>query len=138
MSPAARIGKIGFRRWYERTLIESHAYLVTCFLGMILIATAFEFGQHTLMSWQGLSRMMLGIGGGAICIVAWLRYRQLMVVAENLSDRATCNACKHYAKFEVLAHGPRSFEEAASLAVRPEQYPWLKVRCKKCGHIWGL
>jgi hypothetical protein len=138
MSPAKRIGKIGFRRWYERTLIESHAYLVTCFLGMIVVATSLELGQHALLSWQGLARVLLWLAGGATCTVAWIRYRQLMVVAERLSARATCSACKQYAKFEVLAYGPRSFEEAADLAVRPENYPWLKVRCNKCGHVWGL
>lgn len=138
MSPAIRIGKIGFRRWYERTLIESHFYLVTCFLGMIVIATSMEFGHHPLASWQGVLRIALGVGGGLVCMLAWFRYRQLMVVAEHLSDRATCSACQQYARFEVLAHGPRTFEEAADLAVRPEQYPWMKVRCKKCGHVWGL
>ena len=37
MSPADGIRKLGFRRWYERQLIESHAYFLTCFLCMIKV-----------------------------------------------------------------------------------------------------
>ena len=36
------IGRRGFRRWYERQLIESHAYLVTAFLSLILLLAGFE------------------------------------------------------------------------------------------------
>ena len=42
MNRADGIHKFGFRRWYERQLIESHAYLVTCFLSMILVAACIE------------------------------------------------------------------------------------------------
>jgi hypothetical protein len=36
------IRKLGFRRWYERQLLESHACLVTCFLCTILLAVCLE------------------------------------------------------------------------------------------------
>jgi hypothetical protein len=39
---ADNIRKRGFKKWYERQLIESHAYLVTCFLCMILVAALLE------------------------------------------------------------------------------------------------
>ena len=42
MTPADRIDKLGFRRWYERELIEGHAYLVTGFLSFIVIAVFLE------------------------------------------------------------------------------------------------
>ena len=32
MEPARSIGRLGFRKWYERRLIESHAWLVTALL----------------------------------------------------------------------------------------------------------
>jgi hypothetical protein len=137
-NPASRIQLLGFRRWYERTLIESHAYLVTCFLGMILIATSFEFGQHGVVSWQGLTRIVLGFCGAGLCAFTLLRYRQLMIVAEMLAEKATCPSCDRYAAFEVTAHGPRSPEEAAHHAVRPDEYPWMRVRCRKCEHIWTV
>jgi hypothetical protein len=40
--PARSIGKLGFRKWYERRLIESHAWLITCFLCALGIAASLE------------------------------------------------------------------------------------------------
>ena len=42
MSEAEGIRKLGFRRWYERQLIESHAWFVTCFLCLILALACAE------------------------------------------------------------------------------------------------
>ena len=42
MELADDIRKRGFKKWYERQLIESHAYLVTCFLCMILVTALME------------------------------------------------------------------------------------------------
>ena len=42
MEPAATIGRLGFRRWYERQLIEAHAWLISCFLCMLAIAACVE------------------------------------------------------------------------------------------------
>ncbi len=36
------IARLGFRRWYERQLVESHAYLVAAFLALILLLAGFE------------------------------------------------------------------------------------------------
>ncbi|MBL8526548.1 MAG: hypothetical protein JNL68_02580, partial [Burkholderiales bacterium] len=56
MSYEESIRKLGFKRWYERQLIESHGYLVTCFLCMIVIAVALDdlsfkvpVSEHLLM-----------------------------------------------------------------------------------------
>ena len=38
MAPAASIRRIGFRKWYERELIKSHAALVTSFMCAVLVA----------------------------------------------------------------------------------------------------
>jgi hypothetical protein len=137
-SPALAIRKLGFRKWYERALIESHVYLVTCFLGIILVATSFEFGRYPIASWEGITRLFLGLGGGILSALAWVRYRRRMFVACSLANRATCPACDRYGSFEVLAFGARSLEEAAENAVSPEEYPWMKVRCRKCQHEWGV
>ena len=40
--PADAIRKLGFKKWYERQLIESHVYLVTCFLCLILVVAVLE------------------------------------------------------------------------------------------------
>ncbi len=57
MEPAAGIGKLGFSRWYERELIEGHAWLITCFLCMLAIAACVES-----MSFRGPPG-----GGAGVC-----------------------------------------------------------------------
>ena len=41
------IRKLGFRRWYERLLIEAHAWLVSCFLALVLAVALFETHNET-------------------------------------------------------------------------------------------
>jgi hypothetical protein len=81
---ADRIRKYGFRTWYERQLIEARAWLVSCFLGIILVATATE-----LLGW-----------------FAWRRYRCIMIVAERLGEGAVRPKCKVDGAFTILAAGP--------------------------------
>ena len=40
--PARSIEKLGFKRWYERQLIESHAWLVSCILCSLAICAVLE------------------------------------------------------------------------------------------------
>ena len=42
MEVAEYIHRHGFRRWYERQLIESHAYLALAFIALILLLSAIE------------------------------------------------------------------------------------------------
>ena len=62
------IRKRGFRVWYERQLIETHAWLVTCFLGIIATASGVEiFGQHTAASRStGILLIFGGIAAGLV------------------------------------------------------------------------
>jgi len=39
---AEGIRKTGFRRWYERQLIESHLYFVTAVLSLIVVGAGLE------------------------------------------------------------------------------------------------
>jgi hypothetical protein len=42
MEPADSIGRLGFSRWYERRLIEAHAWFVSAFVCVILVAACME------------------------------------------------------------------------------------------------
>ncbi len=42
MEVAEYIHRHGFRRWYERQLIESHAYLALAFVALILLLSGIE------------------------------------------------------------------------------------------------
>ena len=137
MSRAEGIRKLGFRRWYERQLIEGHAYLVTCFLSMIMMAACVETFSLREPALQQLVMLGLLFGSGIVCIASWRRYHVVLVRAEQTGEQSTCTACRAYGRFEVLEpalpgqSGPR--ESAADVADMR-----LQVRCRKCGHQWTI
>lgn len=118
MEPADSIGRIGFRRWYERQLIEGHAWFVTCFLCLLAIAACLEE-----LSFRGpLARLLAFVAfvfaAGVLGIYALLRYKHLMDEAERFGEHATCAACNTYGRFTILA---------GSVA-----------KCRKCANEWRL
>lgn len=136
MDTVARIRQLGFRKWYERQLIEGHLYLVTCFLGIIMVATCIElYGQRDGRLGLLLA-LAIGLAGTAAALVGWQRYKRIMMVAEHIGDHATCAACNAYARFDVLDAGRALRQEPVDIADPNEV--WLKVRCLKCGHGWTI
>ena len=83
--PARSIGKLGFRKWYERRLIESHAWLITCFLCSLAIAASLEGVSFTRA--ESLPLLAFVFVGGLVCWHALNRYRAIMNEAERLGKR---------------------------------------------------
>jgi hypothetical protein len=126
------IRKRGFKKWYERQLIESHAYLVTCLLCMILVAALMEEVSFRVPGIKPFLMVAVMAGGGFLGLFAWLRYKAIMVTAERFGDRSVCEQCHAYAKFEILESG------GSPATPESEPDPWLRVKCRKCGHGWMM
>ena len=131
----AEIRRRGFRRWYERQLIESHAYLVTAFLALILLLAGYEAMEFL----RGSPMYYLATFGGAslsgvLVWVAWQRFTVLLARAELFAESADCPGCSAWGKFDVLA-GESATADDPPEAGRPH---WLRVRCRKCGECWRL
>lgn len=119
MEPAKSIGRLGFRKWYERQLIEGHAWFVSCFLCMLAVAACLEE-----LSFRGPIARVLAFGSfvflaGVVAVYGFLRYQRIMSEAERLGDQATCATCGTYGRFAIVG-AP------------------FKVRCRKCGNEWPL
>lgn len=134
MNTADRLRQLGFQRWYERVLLESHAWLALCFLGMILAFCGIE-----VMGNRG-DPMRTAFGLAATAVGTYLvvsgmhRYRRLMILAARLNNRATCRRCKSYGAFTLTAAGTPDAD-----AEPHEHVPdWFKVRCDKCAHEWTI
>jgi hypothetical protein len=134
MTPAEGISKFGFRRWYERQLIEGHVYFVTCFLSMIVVAVCLDQidWRHPLRELLLLAYVM---GGVLLCLGSIRRYNFLLTRAECFGAQSVCAACATYGVVQVLAAsarreapGEKGFADNA----------WVRVRCKKCGHEWRI
>ena len=122
MDPAVAIGKLGFKRWYERQLIEGHAWLITCVLCMLTVAACLED-----LSLRGPLGEVLAMGAavfaaGVLAIYGWHRYRAIMEVVERIGEHSTCGSCRTYAAFRLVG------TEGAA----------LRVRCRKCAHEWRI
>jgi hypothetical protein len=134
MTIADRIQTLGFKRWYERALLESHAYLVTSFLGLILVFAGIEMiGNHVDMARSALGVVASAVGTAAVTF-GLRRYHRLMVLATNLSERATCPRCGKYAAFTLIASGKLDTTAGADHI----SSVWLKVRCRQCGTEWTI
>ena len=116
---SSEIARLGFRKWYERRLIEAHAWLVTAFLCVILIAA----GMEVLSFREGVVRALGSAGMVFVAgLIAWhgvCRFIAILAEAEHLGAQSTCGSCRRYAAFNVIAKAPQ-----------------MSVRCRKCGHEW--
>lgn len=131
----AEIRRRGFRRWYERQLVESHAYLVTAFLALIVLLAGYEAMDFL----RGSPMYYLATFGGAalagtLVWIAWQRFTVLLARAERFAEAAACSRCQAWGKFEVLGGEDASADDPPE-AGRPH---WLRVRCRKCGECWRL
>jgi hypothetical protein len=133
MQPIPGIRKLGFKRWFERQLIESHAYLVTCFLSLILVLAIFE-GLSSRTGLQRIVMVALAIGGGVLGIFSWNRYRVILFRALQLSERSYCGNCRAYARFDVLDSARTELQDTEENC----DGAWLKVKCRQCAHEWTM
>lgn len=127
----------GFRRWYERQLIECHAWLVSWFLGVIVLVSGLEVAGTGPAS--RMSGALLVMGGLAVVLYSWKRYHLMLEIAERLGEQAICPGCKAYAKFKVHASGPNPMPDGGDPELENHGGGiWLRAQCRKCGDEWVL
>lgn len=124
MKLADGIRKHGFRKWYERELLQSHAHLVLTFLCTIGIFAAFEaFGRFRSLSDQ-LTDILAIVACTAIGIWALRRYLRLLLHAEVTAHQADCPGCKVHGRFKLESENTRDGS--------------VQVCCNKCQHRWTI
>jgi hypothetical protein len=135
MKVADDIRRLGFRRWYERQLIESHAYLVTAFLALILLLAGIEgLGKLRDSPMFYVVIVAIAAGAGTLMYVTWRRFSVLLARAELFAEAAHCPQCKTWGKFVVLATEAETPDDPPE-AGRPH---WMRVRCKQCANEWRI
>ena len=134
MEPAASIRKLGFRKWYERQLIDSHLSLAACLLSGVTIAAIVEEMDFAGFGTKGM--LMIGLLAATILITwrAWRRYITVLERAERYGQRSSCPQCECYGRFEVLSSG---IDTPTGVPV-PLPSSWLRVQCRKCGTAWTM
>ena len=120
--------KLGFRRWYERLLIEAHAWLVTCFLAIVLAVALFETHNDTPAQ---LPRIALLTAAAFSTLGAWAAYRRYFTAlqrAESFGEGAVCPQCGAYARFHVESVRENEAGDVTRVA----------ACCRKCQRQWQL
>ena len=124
MKLAEGIAKHGFRKWYERELLQSDAHMALTFLCMIGVMAAFEAASR----YQGWVDQLIDVFAILVCGGAGLwalrRYLFLLMHAENAAHQAVCPSCGTYARFKLVQAD--ALDEQA------------RVCCRQCGHEWTI
>ena len=133
MDLAEGIRKIGFRRWHERQLLQSHLYLASALLCLVAVLAALEGFRPREVSIELFGGLAVILTGGAVGGWSFLRYIRMLVVAQHAADRSVCGTCKTYGLLEATGSGAPSGKGNDDLAISP-----TRVRCRKCGNAWTI
>ena len=117
--PARSIERLGFRRWYERQLIECHLWLVTCLLCALAALALIDGLDFRAEFFTSLLRGSMAFAAGLVSWITLMRYVSMLVRANRLAEHATCPGCGEYGRFAFVPGGRR-------------------VRCRACRHEWAL
>lgn len=138
MEPATSIRRLGFRKWYERQLIDSHLALVTCFLAVITLSACLEAVNFDDFGWRQAALLAVVAASMPVAFLSWRRYMRILGVAERYGQRSTCASCGAYARFEVLHAGANEIPGEEGAGGVPRFDVWMRLRCRKCGHAWRM
>jgi hypothetical protein len=114
---------LGFRKWYERALIQSHLYLLLTLMCTVGLLATFEiFGQAKGSDriFDVMALILFSVVGG----VALRRYLYLLMRAEHTAGQAVCSQCQSYGVLRVEDDHRREGR--------------VDVACKRCGHRWPI
>lgn len=120
---AEGVRRVGFRKWYERELLSSHAHLLLALLCSIaLMGTMEAFPGGSLG--EKLLDVVLFLVSGALGLWALRRYLYLLMHAEEVANQANCPQCNAYARFDVVSEDRRNGHTV--------------VCCRQCAHEWTI
>lgn len=118
------IERLGFRKWYERELLKSHAHLTLTFMCAVGVFAALE----AAMTFRDLRDQLIDAAAilvsAVIGIWALRRYLYLLMHAEHVANQADCPQCGTYARFK-LVNGARDTGA-------------VTVCCRDCSHSWSI
>lgn len=118
------IQRMGFRKWYERELLKSHAHLTLTFLCTVAVFAALEAAMHFRSLHDQIIDAVAILVSAAIGIWALRRYLYLLMHAEHVANQADCPQCGTYARFKLV-------DDA-----RPSD--GVTVCCRECAHRWSI
>lgn len=124
MNAVRTIRRLGFRKWYERELLQSHANLVLLLLASLGLLGAAEAYSKTAPPLDQLQVAAAALASAVVGVLALRRYLYLLNHAEFVANQADCPHCGTYARWDLLGE--------------PEESGRIEVRCRQCRHEWHI
>jgi len=121
------IQRVGFRKWYERELLSSHAHMVLALIAAVAMMASFE-AFHGASPGEKILNTGFVLVCAAITLWAMRRYLYLLMHAEELANQANCGQCQ--------AYGLLKLQEGTDRGARAQHL--VPVCCKRCGFRWEL
>ena len=120
---AQRLQRLGFKRWYERQLLSSHAHLVLCVLSLVGLLGGFEAYSRAARDLGDKVLDLSAIGLCALIGVGSLRqYLRRIAQAEYVANQANCPDCGRYARWTCVA----------------DHRDAVDVACRDCPRRWRI
>lgn len=116
--------KLGFRQWYQRTLLRSHGNLVLLILSTIALLLSAEAYSRELAASEQLTLLACAAASALIGYWALRGYFRLMRAAQVAVEQATCPQCEDYGRWTITG-------EDVSRQL-------IQVRCRRCSHEWTI
>ncbi len=118
--PTERMGRLGFRKWYERELLSGHAHMVLSIVSVVALMASMEnFRDGPSVR---LENVLFAVVSAGVGLWALRRYLFLLMRAEVVANQANCPGCGEYGRFNVVGQNPSRGE--------------AEVCCRKCTHRW--
>lgn len=117
------VRRVGFRKWYERELLSSHAHMLLAFLCTIALMASLEIFKGGSLG-EKLMDAAFVLVSAAIGLWALRRYLYLLMHAEAVANQAVCTHCQAYGLFNVTRDDPANEQTT--------------VQCRKCSHSWTI
>jgi hypothetical protein len=129
------IGRLGFRKWYEKQLIEAHLWLVAAIMCLLLIAVGIELVTNPDIAVSIVAKALLIAFGGVVGWVAVKRYARILFMAEALGETTACPLCAR-PSFLVVRHELPGLGKRVEHLSHDLNREGLLVRCKGCENQW--
>ncbi|NIM40414.1 MAG: hypothetical protein GTN84_03005 [Hydrogenophaga sp.] len=126
---AEGIRRLGFRKWYERELLSSHAHMALAVVAAVAMLASFEAFNGASASEKLLNTAFVVLTGG-VTLWALNRYVYLLMHAEELANQANCPRCHAYGQLRLSERPARRDREQ-----RPHLVP---VCCQRCAFEWDM
>src|SRR3712207_1388011 len=84
------VRKVGFRKWYERELLSSHAHMILAFVSVIALIGNMEAFREASVG-EKLMDVLFVVVCAAVGLWALRRYLFLLMRAEEVANQANCS-----------------------------------------------